>query len=258
MVDIPNYFQRAIALLASQFQSANPDGSLTNFQNLIYAIETLFQELNTQEINLQTLRFLPTAQGVQLDGLGQIIGLARIDGQTDASYREALGFQIYINLSVGYPEQVITILKNLTQATKVWYNEQYPAAYEMATNGLIFPTTPSDLVTVIQQSSPAGVEFIGVTATYNVIPFVFSTDPVATQFYVAPIPNDPSQINPLDVNPGSGEVPFFVQGGETSNPDFGGAFAEALGMYPTYTIDTTGAGQMVEFLQVGGNIPPPF
>ena len=104
MVDIANYYERGVALLASQFQIRNPDGSPTNLQKIIKAIASQAQKINTQQQLLQTMRYLNTAQGVQLDGLGQILGLARIPGESDASYREALQFQIFINQSHGTPE----------------------------------------------------------------------------------------------------------------------------------------------------------
>ena len=256
MENIPDYYERAIALLASQFQIHLPDGSRTNLQKMIFAILTQAQQLNDQEFLLYTRRSLATAEGAQLDGLGQIIGLARISGQSDAAYRLALQFQIFINESSGTPEQVIYILGFMTAATHVYYNEVYPAAYQMATNGLIFPDDPSVLPGLIQSVSPAGVEFIAVTATYNTNPFVFSSDPFLTQLYVAPNVDDPSELQPFEVDPGTGAVPLLVNGGETSNPDFGGGFAEALGVYPSYTIDTTGAGQLAEAIQPNGSVPP--
>ena len=259
MVDIPDYYARCVALLAAQFQGTSPAGLMTNFQKMLYAISTQSQLIQTQETLLQTLRYLDTAQGVQLDGLGQILGLARASGQPDDSqtikgvyvqgYREDLQFQIYINESSGTPEEVITILKFLTQASKVWYNELYPAAYQMATNGLVFPVNPSDLVGFIQSVSPAGVQFVALTATYNHNPFVFSNDPFASQLYVSPNPNNPLTLDPFQVNPGSGLVDFFVQAGETTNPDFGGHFAEAIGTMPPYVINIIGAGQLAEAIQ---------
>jgi len=255
MADITNYFERCIALLASQFQIRNPDGSLTNFQKVIEALSKQAQVINTQQQLLQTMRYLNTAQGVQLDGLGQILGLPRIPGQSDDSYRESLRFQIFINQSHGTPEEVIKILQYLTDATMVWYFEDYPAAYQMATNGLQGvdslggTVNPGDLVGVIQSVSPAGVQFIALTATYNTNPFTFSEDPFDTQFFVAPNPGDPTELHPFQADPGTGLQDFYVQTGETTNPDFGGGFAEALGVYPNYTIDTTGAGQMAEAIQ---------
>lgn len=255
MVDIPNYFQRAIALLASQFQIRNPDGSLTNLQKIVQALSMQAQVINTQQQLLQTMRYLNTAQGVQLDGLGEIVGLTRIPGQSDDSYRQDLQFQIFINQSNGTPEDIISILKYLTDASTIWYNEQYPAAYQIATNGLFFPDNPSDLVSVIQSVTSAGVSISSIVATYNTNPFVFSGDPFDEQFYVNPNVNDPNQFNELQVDPGTGLVNFFVNIGNTINPNFGGGFAEAIGEYPNFSIEDEGAGQMTESLQLNGNLP---
>lgn len=249
MSDITNFFDRSIALLAGQFQDKLPDGGLTNFQKLILIFCIVAQEVNTQEQALLTERSLDTAIGAQLDGLGQILGLARIPGQSDEDYREALKFQIFINGSHGTPEEMISIILFLTKGSIAWYIELYPAAYQLITNGLVFPPDPSELISTMQSVSPAGVEFVALTATYNENPFAFSSDPVTSQFFVAPNPDDITEIDPFQVNPGTGAVDFFVQAGETTNPNFGGGFAEALGTYPTYTIDETGAGKLAEAIQ---------
>jgi len=263
MVDISNYFERSLALLASQFQLQNPDGSFTNFQLVIQALIAQAQVINTQQQLLQTMRYLNTAEGVQLDGLGQILGLERMSGQSDSSYREDLQFQIFVNQSAGTPEQIIYIIKFLTEATTIWYMENIPAGYQLTTDGIygldsvIYPNAdPSSLIQVLQSVSPAGVLFVALIATYNTNPFSFSSDPITEQFYVAPDPDDITQVNPLEVNPGSGAVDLFIQRGQTVNPNFGGGFSEALGQYPDYTIDTTGAGQLSESIQTNGNLPP--
>lgn len=266
MVAIPNYYERAIALLASQFQIKMPDGSRTNFQKMLYAIITQFQEIQTQLNLLNTMRSLDTAQGVQLYGtvqkdgvdvivgLGTIIGLARLPGQSDESYRQALKFQIFVNQSSGTPEQVIEMLKFLTQANTIYYDEFYPAGYIMTTDGLEFPENPSDLVDAIQASSPAGVEFLGVTAIYDSVPFVFSNDPFNEQLFVAPNVADPFELHPLQVDGGSGPADFYINRGQTTDPDFGGGFSEAIWVNePTtpeiYTYDEVGAGQLAEFIE---------
>lgn len=246
MVNIPNFYDRCVALLASQFQIRLPDGGRTNFQKMLFAISTMSQLINDQETLLQTMRYLNTAQGVQLDGIGQIVGLPRNPNETDANYRERLQFQIFVNGSSGTPEQVMRILAFLTRANKIWFFEAYPASYTMATDGLVFPNPPSDLVTAIQSASPAGVEFSAVIATYGTVPFVFSGDPFISPFFVAPNPNDILELHQFQADPGTGPEDFFVNSGQTDNPDFGGGFAEALGFYPNYTYDNTGAGQLTE------------
>ena len=241
MYQIDNFYLRAVALLAAQFQGNGLNGGMTNFQKLLYAILTQATAIEAQLVLLNTMRNILTAQGVQLDGIGQILGLARIPGQSDDSYRQALIFQIFIDQISGSPEQVITVLKTLTQASKIWYIEVFPAAYQMATNGLVFPTNPSDLVGAIQSSSPAGVNFLAVTATYDTLPFSFSGDVILEPLYVAPNPDDIFQLNPFYVDPGTGGVQLYVNAGETENSAFGGGFAEA---YYDFTVDTTGAGQL--------------
>lgn len=260
MYDIENYYQRAIALLASQFQIALPDSSMTNFQKLIFSLMTQAQVINTQELLLYNNRALNTAQGVQLDGLGQILGIARIPGQSDSSYQLALQFQIFVNQSSGTPEELIYMLEFLSKATTVWYNEDYPGSFQLATNGLTFPkytanvSGPFQYVQAIQDSSPAGVEFIGITATYNRNPFTFSSDPINEALYVSPDPLNPSTLDPFFVDPGSGAVQLDVQRGITVNPNFGGGFSEATGI--GLGRNNTGAGQFAEIIVIGGDIPP--
>lgn len=173
----------------------------------------------------------------------------RIPGQSDDDYRQALEFQIFINSSDGTPEEVIHIIQTLTEATMVWYMEIYPAAYLLTTNGLAFPADPGSLATLMQDVSPAGVKFIGLEATYGEIPFAFSNDPINSQFFVAANQLNPTEASPFQVTPFGTPENFFVNRGETKNPTIGGGFAEAEGVYPSYTIDSTGAGHMVEVLQ---------
>lgn len=259
MVDIPNYYERAVSLLASQFQITLPDGGRTNFQKMIYAISTMTQLLQQQLNLLQRDRFLDFSLGAQLDGIGQILGLPRVPGQSDESYREALQFQIFINESEGTPEDVITIMKFLTNAQFVYYDDMFPAAYILTTDGETFPPVPSDLNSVMQSVSPAGVQYVGTVATYGGVPFVFSSDPFEEQLYVSEDPSAPDVLSPFQADPGTGVENFFVQAGMTENPDFGGGFSEAILVgNEDFIYDEVGAGQLTEFLQTNGNIPPPY
>src|SRR5271169_2175346 len=157
MYDIENYYPRAIALLASQFQGTNSNGSSTNLQKFIAAISTESQEINTVQLQLQNLRTLSLAQGVQLNGLGQILGLARLPNQPDdneiingiatTGYRTSLYNQVFINSSSGTPEHAIAALKFLTNATSIQYLEPYPAFYMMGTNSPVsnFAIPPDEI-----------------------------------------------------------------------------------------------------------------
>lgn len=250
MVDITNYYERQKSLLAGQFQDNPAVGEITNLQKLIKALAVSQQEIQTQLTNLQNNRSLKTAQGVQLDGLGQIIGLARIPGQDDADYREALIFQSYANTYSGTPENVIAAAQFFTDANKIWYVDLFPAAYELISDGVedSYPANPSTIVSAIQTISPAGVEFSALIATYNTNPFVFSSDPIVEPFYVAPDPDDTSLAVQLEVN----ATDFlYANAGNTIDPNFGGHFAEFGN-----PINTVGAGQLTEAIMLNGNIPP--
>lgn len=250
MALIPNHVQRAIALLAGQFQQSLLDGEYSRFQRLIQAFVTQFQEIDDVDQTLKSQRSIETSVGVQLDGLGQILGLSRLPDESDDDYREKLKFQIFINKSNGTPEEVIAVLKFLTKATKIRYHEYYPAAFQMDTDGVTFSVPPEQLVSAIQSVSPAAVQYTPITATYGVpLPFVFSGDPIIELLDVAPFESTPFDFRNLQV-----QVTdlLAVNAGNVVNPTFGGCFAE----FGT-PIDTTGAGQLAEVIMFNGSEPPP-
>lgn len=250
---IPNIVERVLALLASQFQGTTPSGGLTNLQKLIKAFALSAQDVEDVLEELRSQRNLDTAVGVQLDGLGQILGLKRNDGESDDDYRERLKFQIFINQGTGTPEEVIAVLKFLTNATWVRYIEFYPAAYQMITNGTTFPDPPEELVTAIQKASPAGVQYVPITATYGVeVPFVFGADAEFKLLYVTD-PSDPTQLENLELD--TTDLLYVNASAFSDNPE-GGGFAEAIGTYPAYTIDTEGAGQLCEVIMFNGSVAP--
>lgn len=243
MVEILNVFERSKSLLAGQFQELPTSLPRTRLQSLIYGLASGGQDLQNTLQTFQTQRWLSTAVGLQLDGIGQILGLARKPDQSDSDYREDLVFQVRINNGSGTPEQVIDAAKFFSDASKVWYTEVYPAAYLIATNGLEFPNPPVDLANGMQSLSPAGVRFIGLILTYNTIPFTFSGDSEVRPLYVAPDPDNPFIAVPLEMN--SGDL-LNVNVGFNAIPSFGGWFSEL-----TDPIDEIGAGQFTELLPAG-------
>lgn len=249
---IPNLKERALALLASQFKDS-PSGIYSNMQKFIIAMTEPFQTLEDASNQLRTQRNIYDAVGVQLDGLGEILGLPRNDGESDSDYRERLLFQPFINKSNGTPEEVIQILQFITGATKVRYIDIYPAAYEMITDGIqsmsLPNNNPEDIVLALADASPTGVQYPPIIATYGVeVPFVFGAD-----FDLYPLvitdPNDPTQTTNLELD--TGDLLYVNPALSTSNSE-GGGFAE----YGSPSIDTTGAGQFCEVIQYGGSVAP--
>jgi len=252
-MQITNVVERAIVLLASQFRKSSSTENLSNMQKFVKAFAESIQDLENANWQLKTERNLDNSQGVQLDGLGQILGLDREEDESDTDYRERLKFQIFINQSHGTPEELIAILIFITNATKVRYIEFYPAAFQMITNGQTFPTPPEEIITAIQDASPVGVQYCPVTATYGVnVPFVFAGD-FESEKLVITDPANPESLTNLELDTGN---LLYVNPQKSVSNSEGGGFSEALGTYPTYTIDETGAGQFCEVIQYNGNLPP--
>jgi hypothetical protein len=249
MVQITDQFQRALALLVSQFRGQKPNGQLTNLQKLIKVIVTPMQFLEDTKWALKTERWLSTSIGAQLDELGVILGLPRKINESDEDYRERLQFQIFINTTSGTPEEVMAVLAFLTQATHTNYHDIGIAAFQLETNGLKFPNPPNELNDGIFQVSPAGVNYAPIVATYNVpISFELGGDITDQMLVVNANVNDPTEERPLQMDIYPGTPVLYVSAGavESNGPDGG---LDEL----NFPLET--AGQLSELIQKGGNSP---
>lgn len=153
-----NHQSEVLALLTSQFSDSTllralirifcgpPDTHL----NTLWTI----QELEKVFIRLLSERFLDsTVQGELFDKLGEVVGRRRGFSEDD-EYLAELYLQIGINTSTGTPEELITIAKNITGATSVFYIEDFPAACDLV---IIEGTVGEDLRSRLQECAPAGV-----------------------------------------------------------------------------------------------------
>lgn len=248
MVQINNYFDRALALLVSQFRATKPDGSLTNLQKLIKSIVEPAQEIEDVNWELKTERWLSSAVGQQLDEIGIILGLPREVGEIDEDYRERLQFQIFINTSSGTPEDAIRALDFFTNASNVEYAERDYAFFELWTNGTKFPNPQNQLNDALFQISPAGVNYVPITASYGAeIVFTVSGDLSTDPLFIAPNEDDTSQLVNLELTPYNSIL--YVSAGNV-NDDNG------LGGLEELNFPSPNAGVLSELIQKGGNFPP--
>lgn len=248
MVQITNQFERALSLLVSQFREQKPDGSLTNLQRLIKVLVTPLQQLEDVKWQLKTERWLSTSVGVQLDEIGEILGLPREIGESDEDYRERLQFQIFINISSGTPEEIMAVLKFLTDATHVNISNIIIADFQLETNGTKFPDPPNLLNEAIFQVSPAGVDYAPIVATYGEpITFQFSNDVSDQMLYVTPVEDDPTSSTSLELEPYNALL--YVAAGAVDDIVGDGCFDELDFPLPE-------AGAFAELIQIGGNFPP--
>ena len=102
----------------------------SNIEAFIDAISAEAQVLESVFFQLLDERHLTVAVGTQLDGLGQILDLDRVVGQTDASYRIALIARAGELAKGGEIETLITAMVNITSLVSpesLFVHEAYPA-----------------------------------------------------------------------------------------------------------------------------------
>lgn len=120
-------------------------------------VEVLAAEVQALEdaiFQLLTSRNINTAYGIQLDGLGQIVGETRM-GKGDDAFRFAILVRIAKNNGSGTPKQMISFLKLLTGATLIDYAEVYPAKVNFFIED---GDDPPGLQGFMQSAAPAGVK----------------------------------------------------------------------------------------------------
>lgn len=103
--------------------------------------------------DLLIFRTINNSTGVQLDGVGDIVGENR-EGRNDTDYRAAINIRIFVNASSGEPESLILALKEATNATTIYYNEVYPARVQLFSDGDIIP---DGLVEAMESVAMGGV-----------------------------------------------------------------------------------------------------
>lgn len=120
-------------IVDSQLQQFKRGGSQqTNFEKLISVYAAQIQELEQFFFTLKTLRTIDTAVGVQLEGIGDIVGEAR-NGRSDDDYRRAVRAKILINISSGTTEDLLGVVDKLLPASKtlVATEDSFPAHFEI-------------------------------------------------------------------------------------------------------------------------------
>jgi len=144
---IDDYRKDAIARLTSQYAHAE------RLQELVGLFADRMQGLEDAAYGLLTERWIDTASGQQLDGLGDIVGEQR-RGREDPEYRDALVTRIFLNSASGEPESVIRAINFLWGTGNVEFQEIYPAKIQIA----LFET-PATLRQLkgIRGVTPAGV-----------------------------------------------------------------------------------------------------
>lgn len=121
-------------------------------EGVISSITAQIQDMENVAYSLIVGRAIATAEGVQLDLIGTIVGLARVSGQSDDTYRTLLYVKIGTNTSQGAPPKIISIYKLLTGASVVFYQNLTRASILLAVDIDIDPDNDPDAVRLIYQN----------------------------------------------------------------------------------------------------------
>lgn len=128
---------------------------------------------------LVTARWIETAEGAQLDGVGSIVGEMRL-GRDDATYREAIKFRIFVNTSGATRSDLISALHFLTAPTDAQYQDSYPATALLFTNGFFVNRT---IQPAMQDLAPVGLSVVPVAVSFADLPLRFGkTTPLGELF----------------------------------------------------------------------------
>lgn len=149
------HVEEADALLPEQFKNS------TNLKAFIHSMINRVQEAENMLFDLWQSRWIDNASGVQLDGLGSIVGIDR-DGDSDTVYRLRIRARILSNVSNGTGDDVIRVAQTLADAASVsvTYSDLYPAAFQLQlTGGTITSDLLAQLYDGVKRARPAGVAF---------------------------------------------------------------------------------------------------
>jgi hypothetical protein len=114
------------------------------------------------------------AEGAQLDGLGDLLGIER-NGLTDEVYRLFITAKIAEDNSSGTVEELLFLVRLLFQSPLIQMFEAFPAEVRFhLTSAILDPTLYIAAQEMIRRSMPAGVLLGGITVTSATSVFMFS------------------------------------------------------------------------------------
>lgn len=133
-------YKELLTLLIQKYQDRE------KFKGLLKPSLNQANDLETALFEIRDEYKIDNAIGVQLDILGEIIGIER-EGREDDSYRTILKVKASINNGGGTPEKLILTATELYDSENVQYTPVYPASVELWSDGNVGLFLEFDLIT---------------------------------------------------------------------------------------------------------------
>lgn len=141
-------------------------------EGLLYAISRQFEDLFCVADQLREERWLRNAEGRQLDGIGDIVCMTRVEamelelqgktisGMTDERYRDYLAYKMFLNASWCTRAEIMRSLRFFFDEFPLYYSEDtaHPATIFIDTPAIDM-SFPVERLTNIRIPKPAGVQF---------------------------------------------------------------------------------------------------
>lgn len=165
--------EESVARLLSQFKGK------TKLEGVVSAQADQTQDEETTFFDLLNRLDIDISVGVQLDGIGEIVGEER-KGKSDALYRIYLKARILVNKSSGTAPQINEIADLLIDdANNQTYREYYPAAWKIRVDDE-FPTDIDAVAELLADADAGGVRgFVEYTEVDDDETFTFADADVA-------------------------------------------------------------------------------
>lgn len=162
-------YDKVVKLLPEQYKSAE------NLNKVLSIFGDEVDELLTAIAQVKASLYINSAVGIQLDLIGVIIDLKR-NALTDETYREEIIFKIFQNVSIARVEDLIFILKTVTQATLIVYSDDPPAAYTIYTDGSTINGNLNDFMDKVSGGGISVSVYMGLEETPLVFPLLHTTE----------------------------------------------------------------------------------
>jgi len=155
--DNQDYTEKAIARLPNQFIDSS------NLISLVTLNSDRMQGINDEAIKMLDGMSLSTASGKQLDNTATILNLVRISGESDDDFRARIFAETSVLARSGEPGHVIDVYLLLTEASSIFFNENYPAGIQLAAHILSDAQdadTDNAIINSMQNVKAGGIDMI--------------------------------------------------------------------------------------------------